>query len=156
MKTRLLVALLGVVSAAGCAHRPVYRPPAASVWLSFGPLQEDVDWLRRREMFLRDDGTYATVSRHGAGDVIQVREDVGAIPDSALRRMRAIADLPEVQAYRGCGAVDGADRLYEFQIRRESFTQRILFTYACQHTFPDGVGKLFLAFHRSLAGAPPF
>jgi hypothetical protein len=105
-------------------------------------------------MFLRVDGTYATVSRRGGGDVVTTIKSVGVIPDSTMARMREIADLPEVQAYRGCGVVAGPDRLYEFQIKRSSATQRILFTYTCRSTFPGGLERLFVAFQRSLAGAP--
>ena len=156
MNTPLIVMILAASGLTACAHTTAYRPPPAAVWLSFGPVQENADWRRQVQMFLRDDGTYATVSHRGEGDVVSTTNSVGVIPDSAMARMRALADLPQVQAYRGCGAVDGPDRLYEFRITRSSSTQRILFTYPCRPTFPAGVEKLFLAFHRGLAGVPPF
>ncbi|MHB1863767.1 MAG: hypothetical protein ACYCVL_12440 [Gemmatimonadaceae bacterium] len=156
MKMRLVLSLMVVLSAAGCVHAAAYHPQPPSVWLSFGPLQENPDPLSQSKMLLRGDGTYATVTRSGGGDVVITSSAEGVIPDSAMARMRALADLPEVREYRGCGAVDGPDRLYVFQIKRWSFTQRIVFTYPCRPTFPGGVEKLFLAFQRGLAGAPPF
>lgn len=145
-----------VFSAAGCAHIPVDHRPAASVWLAYGPLQDDPDPLNQTQEFLRVDGTYATISHHGGGDVTTAVSAVGMIPDSVMAKMRAIADLPEVKEYRGCGMIAGPDRLYEFQIKRSTFTQRILFTDACRKEFPGGLVRLFLAFQRGLAGAPPF
>lgn len=152
MNTRLIAMALAASGLTACAHVTTYRPPPATIWLALGPVQEDADWRRRVQMFLREDGTYATIRHRGDGDVVITQENRGMIPDSTMARMRALAELPEVQSYRGCGAVDGPDRLYEFQIARSSFTQRILFTYPCRSTFPAGVAKLFLEFHRGLAG----